>query len=105
MGSDSHHVVPMKTYLNIFGALIILTILTVAVAKPVSGFDAGIFNAFIAMAIASAKAFLVAGWFMHLKYDNKLYLGILAIAIFFMIILLAFTGVDIVSRVPESSTL
>ena len=53
MSEGTHHFIPFKTYLKVFGALLLLTILTVAVAKPVSGFDAGALNAAIAMFICS----------------------------------------------------
>ena len=105
MGQDSHHVVPFKVYLNVLLALLFLTVVTVLVAKPVSGFDAGFLNAFIAMAIASVKAGLVAAYFMHLKYENKLNLSILLIAVFFVVVLFAFCWIDIVTRVKEFNVL
>ncbi len=100
-----HHIVPVSTYVKVLFALLVLTVLTVAVAKPVSGFDAGVFNAFIAFAIASVKAGLVLAIFMGLKYDNKLHLAIFGTAIFFLIVMFAFSVLDIYSRIPINSTL
>ena len=40
MSEDQHHFIPFKVYLNVFLGLLFLTVVTVAVAKPVSGFDA-----------------------------------------------------------------
>lgn len=100
-----HHIVPIQTYLKILGALVVLTVLTVLVAKPVSGFDAGVLNAFIAFAIATVKAVLVLAVFMGLKYDKKLNLAILLTGVFFLIVMLTFCVVDIYSRIRVESTL
>jgi len=61
-------VVPFKTYLSVFIALVFLTIVTVAVAQV--HFGAVWINVMVAMLIASVKAGLVALVFMHLKYEN-----------------------------------
>ena len=101
----SHHIIPFHVYRNVLFGLLALTILTVAVAKPVSGFDAGIFNFVIAMGIASVKAYLVMAYFMQLKYDNKLYLGIILASVLFLFLLFGISMIDIVSREPVMSTL
>ncbi len=68
--SHSHnHVLPLKVYLGIGAALLFLTFVTVEVSLH----DFGGFNIVIALAIASIKALLVAFFFMHLWYDNKLF--------------------------------
>lgn len=105
MDQGSHHIVPAKSYLNVLLALLFLTMLTVLVAKPVSGFDAGFLNTFIALAIATVKAVLVMSIFMHLKYDNKLHLVLFLTGVFFVVLLFAFSWIDIITRVPLGSTL
>ncbi|MGH9631850.1 MAG: cytochrome C oxidase subunit IV family protein, partial [Bryobacteraceae bacterium] len=59
----SHEVVPKKNYYAVFGALMVLTAVTVAVSYV----HLGVFNAFIAIAIAASKALLVICVFMHVK--------------------------------------
>ena|SRR6185437_4565900 len=102
---SGHHVVPLPVYVKVLAALVCLTILTVAVARPVSGFDAGILNAFIAFAIASVKASLVIAIFMGLKWDKKFHLAIFLTAIFFVTVMLTFTVLDIYTRIYATSTL
>ncbi len=63
------HIVPFRVYLNVFIALIVLTIITVITAKFV---DLGVFNIVLAMIIASAKALVVALFFMHLKFEDAI---------------------------------
>ena len=61
------HVVPKSLYLTVFGALMVLTIITVAVAFV----DLGNMNVAVAMVVAVIKATLVVLFFMHVKYASK----------------------------------
>ena len=80
------HVLPLKVYFGVTAALFTMTILTVLVTTV----SLEPFNLVIAMFIAAVKATLVALYFMHLKYDNKLYslifIGSLAFLAVFVII-------------------
>jgi cytochrome c oxidase subunit IV len=73
-----HHV---KRYLFVFYALIVGTVITVAVSRlPISSVA---LTVAIALFIASIKAFLVAGYFMHLMSEKKMIYGILLATVFF----------------------
>lgn len=85
--------------------LLFLTVVTVLVAKPVSGFDAGFLNVFIAFFIATVKASFVGAFFMQLKYENKLYLVIILSGVFFLLTIFGFVGFDVATRVIEVSPL
>lgn len=65
--NHEHHILADSTAKQVFVALIVLTIVTVATAQV----DLGIFNFGVAMLIASVKASLVFMIFMGLKYDHK----------------------------------
>lgn len=99
--SSNNHTVPFSIYIKVLSALLVLTILTVAVAQM----NFGIFNVLIAMGIATIKATLVLLFFMHLKYDNKLFLVIFLTGVFLLIILFLFCEFDILTRIPENSVL
>jgi caa(3)-type oxidase subunit IV len=68
-----------KTYLMVFGALLVGTVLTVLVASPPEflywldvgdhGFDK--WDAIVGLLIATTKASLVALIFMHLNHEKK----------------------------------
>jgi len=73
-----HHV---RRYLFVFWALIVGTIITVG-AWYVK-LDSMALTVAIALLIASVKAFLVAGYFMHLISEKKMIYGILAATAFF----------------------
>ena len=91
---QQHHVLPLKTYLSVGGALLVLTVITVMVAQ----YQLGEWNLIVAMAIAATKATLVLLFFMHLKYDNKMYAFIFLIAVVFLAIFITFTMLDTKTR-------
>lgn len=101
MGSGHEEHIPLKVYFNVLFALLILTVITVAAARV----DFGSLNTIIALAIASVKATLVLGYFMHLKYDDKIYWVIFGTSVFFLIVLYFFSELDIVTRVLQNSVL
>ena len=88
------HILPLKIYFAVAVLLIILTGITVGA----SFINFGPFNVTIALAIASVKALLVAFFFMHLFYDNKIYLIIFSIALIFLTIFLTLTMFDTTTR-------
>lgn len=73
----------VKKYVAVFIALIIGTVITVGayyVHLPSVALTIA-----VALFIASVKAFLVAGFFMHLISEKKMIYGILAATVFFVI--------------------
>ena len=75
----------VRGYLIVFGALLIGTILTVWASYIHFGAkDSNVANIAVALIIASVKAFLVAGYFMHLISEKKMIYSILAFTGFFV---------------------
>jgi cytochrome c oxidase subunit 4 len=91
----SEHVVSKRLYYVIFGALIILTILTVAVARIDLGHG---LNDVVALTIAVAKALLVVLYFMHVRYSSRLTWVFVAAGFFWLAILLVLTMSDYLTR-------
>lgn len=92
--ADEQHVLPISVYLGVWGALVFLTVVTVAVSR----FDFGSANTFIALLVATIKGSLVALYFMHLRYDNKLNLIILISSLLFVSIFFTPTLIDLGTR-------
>ena len=88
------HISPKSTYYAIFGALMVLTAVTVAVAFV----NLGSFNFPVAIGIAVTKATLVILFFMHAKYRSKLTKLFVGTAFFFLFILLTLSLTDYLSR-------
>jgi cytochrome c oxidase subunit IV len=79
----------IRVYMFVFGALLVGTILTVWV----SYIDLGRIwvNIAVALLIATVKASLVAGFFMHLISEKKAIYATLATTAFFFVALMALT--------------
>ena len=90
----SGHVAPKSMYYGIFGALMVLTAVTVGVAF----LNLGTLNFPVAIAIAITKATLVILFFMHAKYSSKLTQLFVGMSFFFLLILLTLTLTDYLSR-------
>ena len=81
-GHDAHDISKsIRIYMFIFGALMVGTVVTVLASYIPFGNTK--VNIAVALLIASVKAFLVAGYFMHLISERKMIYGILAATAFF----------------------
>lgn len=89
------HILPLKVYLIIGASLLILTAITVFVATQ---FHFGPFNLVVAMTIAAFKATLVALYFMHLRYDHKIYAAVFIGSLLFLAIFITLTMFDTMRR-------
>ena len=98
--SATEHV-SLATYLWVFLALMVLLVVTVAVAFYV---HAGNLNLLIALTIATIKAALVVLFFMHVKYASRLTKIFVSAAFLWLAILFALTFADYVTRgwLPQS---
>ncbi len=88
-----HHV-PKATLFKVFGALVFLTLLTVAASRV----HLGPLNVPVAIGIAVIKASLVVTFFMALKYDNKVNALVMMIGVIFVGVFLTFTLFDTAFR-------
>jgi cytochrome c oxidase subunit IV len=99
--NHEHHITPFNVYFKVFAALIVLTILTVVGHMA----HLGVLAAPVAFVIATAKALLVMGYFMHLKHENNLNKITFAAGFFFLALLFVIAALDIATRIAEKSTL
>jgi cytochrome c oxidase subunit 4 len=90
----SAHIVPVKTYVGVFIALLVLTALTTAVAFV----DLGPLNTVAALTIAVIKMLLVILFFMHVKYSSGLTKIVIVAGFFFLAILVSLTLADELTR-------
>jgi cytochrome c oxidase subunit IV len=89
---DGHgHVAPMSLLIGVLGALIILTVLTVGVTAVDLGSQG---NLVVAMIVATVKAILVMGFFMHLFWDSKFNVIAFTSSFLFVILFLAMAVLD-----------
>ena len=91
----AHRIVPVSTYLMVFGALLLLTGLTVFAAFHHLGDP---WNDVVALSIAVTKATLVVLFFMHVKYSTAMVRLTVLAALFFLVTLLGITWSDYWAR-------
>jgi len=88
------HIIPTKVYYAIFAALMVLTVITVAVAWV----DLGFLNIIVALGVAVFKASLVVLYFMHVRYASRLTWVVVGSGFFWLLILLTITLSDYLTR-------
>jgi cytochrome c oxidase subunit IV len=87
--------VARKTYIVVWGALMVLMILTAGLSR----INLGEWSTLVALAIAAIKALLVVLFFMHVRYESQKMAWVFVLAGFFWLaILLALTMTDYASR-------
>ena len=94
MSEEHAHIVPYKTFITVWIALLVLTGVTVWVAQ----YDLGAFNIWVALGIATFKSGLVVAYFMHMKYESWLFKLSLLSALAILAIFIGFNFFDVLYR-------
>ncbi|OGU59170.1 MAG: hypothetical protein A2X64_07215 [Ignavibacteria bacterium GWF2_33_9] len=96
MSSNEHtnHQISYGTYVIVWLTLIGLTVLTVAIA----GVNFGGIALILAMAIAAIKSTFVISYFMHIKYDQKIFLVFIITALGSLAAIFFLTTFDVFFR-------
>ena len=79
--SDTHHIVPYRTYGLILLALLVLTATSVAVTQ----IELTRWSTIVALLLATTKSAIVLAVFMHLKFDQMVY-KVMAMFVFMVIV-------------------
>lgn len=87
MSDKQHHIVKYGVYVKVLVALLVLTLVSVAV----TAIQLNQLAVTVAILLASIKSALVLIYFMHLKYEKKIY------ALMVGLVLLIFVAVIIVT--------
>lgn len=90
----SQHVFSVRTNINVFIALMLLLVVTIAVAY----LDLGNVGLLVAMFIATIKAALILLYFMHLRFSPPLTWVFSLAALFWLLILFFLTLNDYITR-------
>ena len=94
MSEDKHEPVPYRTFILIWCALLVLTVITVVVSR----IHLGALNIWVALAIASLKSSLVIFVFMHLRQESKLFKIGLTTMLVILAIFIGLTFTDVLYR-------
>ena len=91
---SAHIVTPVRTYVAVFGALLVFTLTTVAVAAR----DLGFLNTAVALGIACTKASLVVWFFMGVRFNTSLTKVVVASGFVWLLIMFGLGMGDYLSR-------
>ena len=92
--SEHAHIVPYRTFVLVWLALLVLTGITVAAAQV----NLGALNVWVALGIATLKAGLVVAVFMHMQYETPLFKLALFSALAILAIFIGLTFLDVLYR-------
>ncbi len=90
----------VKTYFMIFGALMVLTIITVGVSYVHLPVAAAVT---VALIVATIKGSLVALYFMHLLHERKVIYWVLALTLIFFIFVMFVPLLTNSDRIPGTT--
>lgn len=101
--SESHngsahetHIVSYKEHISTLAALLLLTIMTVSIS--VFGANLRSLTVATAMLIATVKVIVVAYYFMHLKFDKKIYTWLVLIVVVLFLSFLILMSIEYLNR-------
>jgi len=94
MSEHTEHIDSATSYVLVFLGLIVLTVVTTAVAFV----DLGAFSVVVALAIACCKMLLVTLFFMHVRHSSRLTKLVLVGALLWLTILIGLTLTDFITR-------
>jgi len=89
-----HEAVGYGVYILTWITLLVLTAITATAA----GMNFGGFSVFVALVIAAIKATVVLYYFMHLKYESKLFHIMLIVVLVTLILFIGLTFTDTLFR-------
>jgi cytochrome c oxidase subunit 4 len=88
---EINHIVSGRVFIPVWVALVVLTAITVAAANM----RLGSLSTITAIVIASIKAAIVLWFFMHLKYERRLFKILALLPIGLLALIIAITFLDI----------
>jgi len=86
-----HVIVPSRLFVTIWIALLVLTAATIGAAR----LELGAWSMFANLFIASSKASLVLWFFMHLKYEGRLFKLLFLVPVATITLIIGLTFFDI----------
>jgi len=90
------HISSYKEHFSTLLALLLLTFITVAIS--VFGADLRSLSVFTALLIATVKVVVVAYYFMHLKYDKKIYTWLVLVVSILFVAFTVLTSIEYLNR-------
>jgi len=91
---EKQHIVPYRTFLLVLLALLAFTFISIGVTS----YDLGPVTVLTALLLATFKTILVLTYFMHLKYDVKMFAILVAAVLALIAVVIFITFLDYLFR-------
>ena len=91
---EKHHIVPYRTFLLVLLALVAFTFISIGVTS----YDLGPLTVVTALLLATIKTVLVLTYFMHLKFDIRLFAILVAGVLTLIAVVIFITFLDYLFR-------
>lgn len=91
---EKQHIVPYRTFLLVLLALLAFTFISIVVTS----YDLGPVTVLTALLLATFKTILVLTYFMHLKYDVKMFAILVAAVLALIAVVIFITFLDYLFR-------
>ena len=92
--NEKPHIVPYKTFLLVLAALLVFTFISIAVTS----YNLGPLTVLTALLLATAKTILVLTYFMHLKWDVKMFAILITAVLLLIGVVIFITFLDYLFR-------
>ena len=92
--TKENHSISYGTLIMVWLGLVALTTMTVSVA----GINFGSLTLILALGIAATKTMLVMNYFMHVKFESKMFKVFISVCIVTFIIMITLTFSDLLTR-------
>jgi len=90
MNKQKKNIHPFSTYLLIWLGLLVFT----GLAVTISGLNLGNLSVLGAIVIAAAESTLVVLFFMHIKYEDRIFKIMLGVAVCILVVILLLTFIN-----------
>jgi cytochrome c oxidase subunit 4 len=92
--NDKPHIVPYRTFLLVLLVLVIFTFISIAVTN----YNLGPLTVLTALLLATAKTILVLTYFMHLKWDVRMFAVLVSAVLMLIGVVIFITFLDYLFR-------
>jgi len=94
MAHTETHITDYRVYLWVLLILLIFTTITITVTR----IDLSAFTVMVALIIASVKSFIVLRYFMHLKFESRMFTVFVVMVLSIYVLVIGLTFIDYLMR-------
>ena len=93
---NEHSSIGYGTYVLVWAGLVAFTAITIAL----TGIQLAAFAVVVALVIASVKSLMVASYFMHVKFESRIFKVFILLCIIIFLVMIILTFFDLIYREP-----